>query len=73
MVMANKLVVFDLDGTLIDSAGIVAGILNSMRVELGLLPISNESFLSWISLGGDLLVSKALDIKINHAEKFTRE
>lgn len=47
-----KAVVFDLDGTLINSAGQVASILNDLRVELGkpIMPVS--SYVPWISLGG---------------------
>jgi phosphoglycolate phosphatase len=72
--MANKLVVFDLDGTLVDSASTVAEILNTMRIEIGRLPVPVGYFLPWISLGGDALVAHALEIPINivgpHTKKF---
>ncbi len=63
--MSKKIVVFDLDGTLVDSAATVRSILNSMRSELGLQPLPTQNFIPWISLGGDMLVSKALEMPIN--------
>jgi phosphoglycolate phosphatase len=54
--------VFDLDGTLVDSAVVVASILNEKRVELGRVALPVSEFIPWISLGGEQLVSNALDI-----------
>jgi len=59
---SNRVVVFDLDGTLIDSAAIVSEILNDIRSELGKKKLTNESFYPWISLGGEDLIKNALDI-----------
>jgi phosphoglycolate phosphatase len=70
--MSKKIVVFDLDGTLVDSAAIVRNILNSMRSELGLQPLPSQNFIPWISLGGDILVSNALEMPINLVGKYTQ-
>jgi phosphoglycolate phosphatase len=70
--MHNKTVVFDLDGTLVDSASIVSEILNSMRKELSLSPVPAEMFLPWISLGGDVLVSRALEMQVNYVGPYTK-
>lgn len=57
-----KVVVFDLDGTLVDSGKDVASILNDMRIELGktILPIS--SYIPWLSLGGLSLIKNGLEV-----------
>jgi phosphoglycolate phosphatase len=70
--MNNKLIIFDLDGTLIDSAKTVSNILNVMRLELGLQEVPNETFLPWISLGGDTLVSNALEVHKNDVAPYTK-
>jgi phosphoglycolate phosphatase len=70
--MNQKHVVFDLDGTLVNSAAIVSSILNSLRTDLGLPPVPIQSFIPWLSLGGDALVSNALEIPIDHVSPFTK-
>jgi phosphoglycolate phosphatase len=62
-----KAVVFDLDGTLINSAGQVASILNDLRVELGkpIMPVS--SYVPWISLGGVCLIKNGLGVTDDQA------
>jgi phosphoglycolate phosphatase len=55
-------IVFDLDGTLIDSAPAVGGVLNLMRAETGLTPLPIDAFRRWISLGADELMRRALEI-----------
>jgi phosphoglycolate phosphatase len=58
--LAVKAVGFDLDGTLMDTAGdlVLAG--NMMREELGLSPISREVILSFIGKGIRNLVRRAI-------------
>ena len=54
-------VLFDLDGTLTDSAPAIGGVLNSMRHERGLAPLPADRYRAWISLGAAELVGSALD------------
>lgn len=58
----TNLVIYDLDGTLIDSAAVVMSILNQMRNEIGKQPIAKNDLVPWLSLGGESLVIKALEI-----------
>jgi phosphoglycolate phosphatase len=53
-------VVFDLDGTLIDSAPTIAGLINAMRAErsMGMLPV--EDYRRWVSLGAIDLISRSM-------------
>ncbi|MFT9062093.1 HAD family hydrolase [Acetobacter okinawensis] len=60
--MSPTTLIFDLDGTLIDSALVVADILNEMRVERGMSPLDIASYRLWSSLGGTTLVGNALGI-----------
>lgn len=57
-----KLVIFDLDGTLIDTAPIVLDLLNSLRMQEGLPPQNNLLQENIMSAGGDTLIAKALDL-----------
>jgi len=56
--------VFDLDGTLLDSAPSLARTLNAMRLEKGLPPTAVASYRRWISLGASELVRRALEVDI---------
>lgn len=60
--MPPTTLIFDLDGTLIDSALVVADILNEMRTECGMPPLGIASYRLWSSLGGTTLVGNALGI-----------
>jgi len=60
-------VVFDLDGTLIDSAPIVEGILNEMRGDSGLCPLSREQSLPLLSIGGESMLQCALETDLKGA------
>ena len=66
-------VVFDLDGTLIDSAPTVAIVLNSMRHQMGKDALGIESYRSWSSEGGEVLVGNALDLSLKDAAQFVPE
>ena len=60
--LAYKLVIFDLDGTLIDTAPIVLTLLNSLRKQRGLPPKNNLLQDNIISSGGNTLISKTLGL-----------
>lgn len=66
--MTIDTVLFDLDGTLVDSAPLVAAILNDMRAEQGSLPLPVGCFRQWISLGAAELVSRALNVALPEAD-----
>ena len=68
-----RLIVYDLDGTLVDSANVVAGILNEMRVKLGKKPLTKEDFYPWLSLGGEDLVGNGLGISQNIVSSYLTE
>jgi phosphoglycolate phosphatase len=57
-----QVVVFDLDGTLTDSAPAIGVVLNGLRAERGLMPLAARSYRGWISLGAPALVGAALDL-----------
>jgi phosphoglycolate phosphatase len=55
-------VVFDLDGTLIDSGKIVHSLINDMRIERGLLPLDFTVMIPYISTGGSRMMMSLLDL-----------
>lgn len=54
------LIVFDLDGTLIDSRMDLAGAVNHMRSSMGLEPLKNEMVVSFVGNGVVNLVSRSI-------------
>lgn len=66
-------IVFDLDGTLIDSAPVVADVLNAMRQQHSKDALGIDCYRSWSSEGGAVLVGNALDIPPKDAEQFVPE
>ena len=66
-------IIFDLDGTLIDSAPIVASILNGMREQSGKNPLDLSFYRKQISRGVTKLVTRSLDIHINNAGTYVGE
>jgi phosphoglycolate phosphatase len=60
-------IVYDLDGTLIDSAQIVIEILNSMREERSLLALPGTHFKPWISMGGTAMIGAILEVDASQA------
>ena len=63
-------IVYDLDGTLIDSAATVAGLLNDLRAERTLLPLAREDLTPWLSVGGKTMVAAALNIAKDEAQAY---
>jgi phosphoglycolate phosphatase len=55
-----RLLVFDLDGTLVDSKQDLALSVNAMRVEMGLAPLPLDLITSYVGHGVTLLVCRAL-------------
>jgi phosphoglycolate phosphatase len=58
--MLRDVLLFDLDGTLVDSAGGIAAALTQVRAERGAGSIDADTVRPWISLGADVLVARAL-------------
>ena len=54
------LVIFDLDGTLIDSKQDLADATNATRVHMGLAPLSDELVASYVGNGAPTLIRRAL-------------
>jgi len=68
-----KLIVFDLDGTLIDSRRDLAGAVNQMRGSMGLEPISVERVIRFVGNGIPNLVRRSIaDSEINFDEALRR-
>ncbi len=55
-----QLIVFDLDGTLVDSVPDLAAAVDRMRLQLGLTPAGEEKVRGWVGNGAALLVRRAL-------------
>lgn len=66
--MGFKAVVFDLDGTLLDSARDFIAILQAMRAELGLQPLDESLIRQTVSAGAAAMVSLALEMPAEHAD-----
>ena len=56
----NAVVAFDMDGTLIDSAGDIGAAINRMRVSFGLKELPRESVVRMVGNGARVLVARAL-------------
>ena len=55
-----ELIIFDLDGTLIDSAPDLAESVNHMLTKLGRKPFDEATIRSWVGNGAQMLVKRAL-------------
>ena len=62
-----RLVMFDLDGTLIDSVPDLAAAVDRMLVELGRTPAGVEKVRDWVGNGARVLVRRALAGGLDHA------
>lgn len=63
-----RLVMFDLDGTLIDSVPDLAAAVDRMLLELGRPPAGLEAVRQWVGNGAQVLVRRALAGGIDHAD-----
>ena len=54
------LLIFDLDGTLIDSRLDLANAVNAMRRHMGMAPLENERVYSYVGNGAPVLIRRAL-------------
>ena len=61
-------VLFDLDGTLADTAGDLGGALNRLRVDRGLPPLPLDTLRPYASAGARGLIGVGLDIHPGHPE-----
>lgn len=60
--------VFDLDGTLVDTAKVVGELIAQMRADRGLAPLEREKLISYMSIGGLEMMKGVLDVEENEAE-----
>ena len=65
--------IFDLDGTLVDSAPLILNVLNGMRETLGKNALGVSLYQRLISYGVKELVARSLDIDINNADAYVGE
>lgn len=65
---AREAVLFDLDGTLADTAADLCAAANGLRAEDGLAPLSLAEFRPWVSRGGKAM----LDVALSHREESAR-
>jgi phosphoglycolate phosphatase len=62
------LLIFDLDGTLIDSRLDLANAVNATRVHVGMEPLANERVYSYVGNGAPVLIRRALGEQATEAE-----
>jgi phosphoglycolate phosphatase len=62
------LVIFDLDGTLIDSRLDLANAVNQTRAHMGMPPLTNERVYSYVGTGAPALIRQALGSQAGEAE-----
>ena len=73
IINSKNLVTFDLDGTLIDSAELVLHILNLQRANMQKELLDKKKLIPWISLGGEDLISNALDVSKKDCKRYLNE
>jgi len=66
--MSTDLLIFDLDGTLIDSRLDLAQAVNATRVHMGMGPLENERVYSYVGNGAPALIRRALGEHATEAE-----
>jgi len=61
--------VFDLDGTLVDTAKVAGKLIATMREECCLAPLAHEQLIPYMSIGGLEMIKGVLEVGENEAEK----
>ena len=56
----KKLIILDFDGTLVNTAPLITGILNNFRAELLLSKLNETDVIQWISAGARTLIANSL-------------
>ena len=69
----KSLLIFDLDGTLIDSVPDLADAVNAMLTALGKANFSEDVIRNWVGNGGKVLVQRALSLSLIHISEPTRQ
>lgn len=64
----KRAMLFDLDGTLLDSAPDLAKAANVLRQRSGLAPMAVEELRPWVSQGARGMITKGLNIPVDHPE-----
>lgn len=64
----HKLVLFDFDGTLVDSAPDLANSANYLRTQKGLTPLALDFLRPYASMGARGLLKASLDMETNHPD-----
>src|SRR3990167_9444955 len=63
-----KAILFDLDGTLVDTAPDLLRVLNRFRKEFQLPELALQAFRSMVILGSKIMLTKTLGIEENHPD-----
>ena len=63
-----ELIIFDLDGTLIDSRLDLANAVNATRAHMGMDALANEQVYSYVGNGAPVLIRRALDEQASDAD-----
>jgi len=71
--MKLKAILFDLDGTLVDSALSIGAVLNQMRLERNMSHLETQRYRDWVSLGANDLVAKSLEIAVGDVDPFLQD
>jgi len=66
----KKLLVYDLDGTIVDSARTVLEIINILRLELKKPLLTKKKIIPFLSVGGEYLIQNALEIEKNKVRNY---
>jgi phosphoglycolate phosphatase len=71
--MKLKAVLFDLDGTLVDSAQAIGDVLNQMRLERNLDCLEIQKYREWVSLGANSLIENSLEMPTSDTDLYLQD